>query len=192
MNEDYLIHYGVLGMKWGVRKKQPITSKSTSGSSRKIANAHNRELRDNYKNSKKEYKSAKKTYKQAKKGKIDVSVQDAKKNLNNSKASYQYHANKYSQNINNRQSMSMLGIGKTAQGTYYKARNNGKSKTNAALRAVGKQSAINLGKTAASIAGTAAVTYALSRVMAGGNTSLKQLPVSSIIEVKKFKVKTIH
>lgn len=186
-DSDYLIHYGVLGMKWGVRKKQPITSKSKIGSSRKIANAHNKEIRDAYKNSKKKYKQAKKVYKQSKKGKNDITIAESKKNLNAAKKSYNYNSQRYSSNINNRQAMNVLGIGKTAQGTYYKARNNGKSKINAGLRAFGKQSAIHVGRAAAGVAGSLAITYLLSKSVAG-NTSLKQLPASSIIEVKKFKV----
>lgn len=59
---DYLAHYGVKGMKWGVRRKRPKSAPRTNwGKNRQYAKEQDRRNRELHKSGKQAWKSAKKS-----------------------------------------------------------------------------------------------------------------------------------
>lgn len=116
---DYLAHYGVKGMKWGVRKKrEPVTK---WGQRRATARAHNEKIKS-------EWQRQKSLQKQGKVSKSDASYRNARRAR--------------TRNIVGRVAAGSTGFGKSLQGRYYQHRENGKSITEAALRTYGRQVAV--------------------------------------------------
>lgn len=79
MNDSYLAHYGVLGMKWGVRRYENKT-----GSYTKKGVSH-------VKSSIKKYDDAKETYKTLKKNKDKTGLHEAKINMKEAKKNLNYN-----------------------------------------------------------------------------------------------------
>lgn len=83
MEQDYLIHYGVLGMKWGVRKSKPSSGTKTKRSTKRKA-----------KKDAKEYARAKMFYGEGagnRRKLIKATVNDRSKNLTGYKAEFEKH-----------------------------------------------------------------------------------------------------
>lgn len=118
---NYLAHYGVKGMKWGVRKKRdPVTK---WGQRRATARAHNEQIKS-------EWERQKSLQKQGKVSKSDASYQNAR--------------SARTRNLAGRAAATSVGFGKSLQGRYYQHRENGKSVTEAALRTYGRQLAVTV------------------------------------------------
>ena len=69
ITEDFIAHFGVRGMKWGIRKKSSSKGKSTKGKSKKVSDMSDEELRK-----KVGRLSMEKQYKTLKKNKRDQSI----------------------------------------------------------------------------------------------------------------------
>lgn len=118
---NYLTHYGVKGMKWGVRKRRdPVTK---WGQRRATARAHNEQIKS-------EWERQKSLQKQGKVSKSDASYQNAR--------------SARTRNLAGRAAATSVGFGKSLQGRYYQHRENGKSVTEAALRTYGRQLAVTV------------------------------------------------
>lgn len=118
---NYLAHYGVKGMKWGVRKRRdPVTK---WGQRRATARAHNEQIKS-------EWERQKSLQKQGKVSKSDASYQNAR--------------SARTRNLAGRAAATSVGFGKSLQGRYYQHRENGKSVTEAALRTYGRQLAVSV------------------------------------------------
>ena len=118
---NYLAHYGVKGMKWGVRKRRdPVTK---WGQRRATARAHNEQIKS-------EWERQKSLQKQGKVSKSDASYQNAR--------------SARTRNLAGRAAATSTGFGKSLQGRYYQHRENGKSVTEAALRTYGRQLAVTV------------------------------------------------
>ena len=118
---NYLAHYGVKGMKWGVRKRRdPVTK---WGQRRATARAHNEQIKS-------EWERQKSLQKQGKVSKSDASYQNAR--------------SARTRNLAGRAAATSVGFGKSLQGRYYQHRENGKSVTEAALRTYGRQLAVTV------------------------------------------------
>lgn len=135
---DYLAHYGVKGMKWGVRKKRdPVTK---WGQRRATTRAHNEKIKS-------EWQRQKSLQKQGKVSKSDASYQNARRAR--------------TRNLAGRAAAASTGFGKSLQGRYYQHRENGKSVTEAALRTYGRQVAVSVAAGAALNVGRTLVTQYL-------------------------------
>ena len=135
---NYLAHYGVKGMKWGVRKRRdPVTK---WGQRRAIARAHNEQIKS-------EWERQKNLQKQGKVSKSDASYQNAR--------------SARTRNLAGRAAATSVGFGKSLQGRYYQHRENGKSVTEAALRTYGRQVAVSVAAGAALNVGRTLVTQYL-------------------------------
>lgn len=213
---EYLCHYGVKGMKWGVRKKSDRVSiadrrinrldkkiakndkRISKLSSKKHGTARYATIRDlkyvnDYNKASKDYISKKQAYKSAKGTSKEASAKQA---MRSSKLRKQAAYNKASGYAEGSALAGYLGYGKSARGSYIRSREMGRGRVNSALRATGKQTAINVGKTAAAVAGVATVGYLLNNRQTnwygnGSSKSIGSLPASDIINAKHVKVRTI-
>lgn len=162
--EYCLEHHGVKGMKWGVRKQRPRTSRlyndanyPTKGLSphgigrknyyRQVTNAHNNRI-------KKQYQSAKAKYKQ---GRM-------------SESEYKKYRDARISNLANRSTLAMVGFDKVSQGVYYSALNCGYSKPTAMAAAYGKQVIRNFGAMVA----TSTVMNVGSRFIRAGSSTIRR------------------
>lgn len=144
MNENELYHYGVKGMKWGVRKPvykvANLTGKmarnatnslqgrtafgeNAVGRNRRAAKQHNLEIKRNYQNAKarvenKEISRFSKEYRQAKSARV--------------------------KNLAGRAITQQMGFTDSGRGSYYRNRQMGESKAKSALKAIGRQTVTNL------------------------------------------------
>ena len=144
---NYLMHHGVKGMKWGVRKKPDVsqsgtnfsygTAKTRWGANRQRTKAHNKSIKSTYKQAKSDVKS----------GKISKESQE-----------YKSARSARRKNLAGRAAAKVGGFGKANQGRYYAHRDSGKSVAESALRTYGNKAvkAAVVG-TAVTIAGKAAV-----------------------------------
>lgn len=133
MYEPYLAHYGVKGMKWGVRKRrEPLTK---WGQRRARTNLHNQEIKMRYQKAKADVAS----------GKI-------------SKTSSEYRKARFNRikNLGGRAVASFVA-GKSAQGRYYQYRDRGETKVKALLKTAGRQSLSSAAIRAGIVGGTAVV-----------------------------------
>lgn len=132
-SQSYLVHYGVKGMKWGVRKKrEPVTK---WGQRRARTNLHNQEIKDRWERAKADVES----------GKL-------------SKTSSQYRKARFdrAKNLGGRAAVSLVA-GKSAQGRYYQYRDKGETKTKSLLKTIGRQSLSSAAVRAGLFGGTALV-----------------------------------
>ena len=140
MYENELCHYGVKGMKWGVRKAANLTGKAARnttnslqgrtafgenavGRNRRAAKQHNLEIKRNYQNAKAKVKSKEisrfsKEYRQAKGARV--------------------------KNLAGRAITQQMGFTDSGRGSYYRNRQMGESKAKSALKAMGRQTVTNL------------------------------------------------
>lgn len=141
-SQSYLAHYGVKGMKWGVRKKrEPVTK---WGQRRARTNLHNREIKDRWERAKEDVES----------GKL-------------SKTSSQYRKARFdrAKNLGGRAAVSLVA-GKSAQGRYYQYRDKGETKAKSLLKTIGRQSLSSAAIRAGLVGGTA-----LAGLVAAGTAS---------------------
>lgn len=127
-HDEYLMHYGVKGMKWGIRKKrsEPVTK---WGQRRKKAEDHNRKIKEQWERVKNDPNVSKETYNRARNARL--------------------------KNLAGRFFVSGVA-GKSIQGQYYQYRDAGETKTKALLKTAARRlptrvafnSAIVLGATA--------------------------------------------
>ena len=215
---SYLCHHGVKGMKWGVRKDKNRVS--TSRTDRKIARIDKRiaknEARINKLSSKKhgtaryadihslkminDVERARKTelskkqaYKDAKQS--GKGVKRAKQQYKNAKNYRQLQSIDRRNSIIRTKMVNDLGYGKSARGSYYRSREKGRGRVNSALRATGKQTAINLAVAAGTSALVAGGKYAVNSYLkkkVGNGSTLASLPAHEILEAKHVKVRTIR
>ena len=107
-HSDDLYHFGVKGMKWGVRKKrQPVTK---WGQRRQTANQHNQQIKERWNQAKVSGNTNSTEYKQARNARI--------------------------KNLAGRAFVSGVA-GKSAQGRYYQYRQRGESKVKSLLKTAG-------------------------------------------------------
>lgn len=136
---DYMYHYGVKGMKWGVRKtvstaistassnpnNRTLFGENAVGRNRRAAKQHNIAIKN-------QVTSAKSTYKSAKKSGNKAAVSSAKADLKVAKSARR-------KNLAGRAATQMIGFTDSGRGSYYRNRELGKSKVESALNAVGRQ-----------------------------------------------------
>jgi len=79
-SEEYLVHHGILGMKWGVRRYQ-----NADGSLTKQGLEHYRNSETRHDKAQSEYKSAKERYKADKTAENKSAVKEAKKEVKSAK-----------------------------------------------------------------------------------------------------------
>ena len=137
---NYLMHHGVKGQKWGVRKTKAWGLTANS----RAARQHNLNIKNDWIRAKH----------QAKAGVISKNsdtYQRAKLNRGN--------------NLRGRAGAFLIGHSKGAQGVYYRNRQAGKSKVNSALRSIGHQTLKNMAIGGIAAAGSAGVgLYLQSRM----------------------------
>lgn len=210
---DYLMHHGVKGMKWGVRRE-----KQTRGTGR--LNRLNKSIAKNQakidKISSKKRISDSKYYDRARLTEINkiktnkartqekkvarnaAKDQYGKDSKEYSKANRAYKQSKLHTMVSNQQiagkwnnrtmAQNYLGLGKSAQGTYLRNRDNGKGVVNSTLRAVGKQTAKSLAATAVTAAAVKAGSKYIAGKMASANSPYKQIPASTILQAKNVVI----
>lgn len=134
---DELMHYGVKGMKWGVRRERDAGSspRTAWGRRRQTTNQHNADI-------KKRYQSAK------------AAVEAGK--LSKSSTEYKQARNARIKNLAGRAVASTVA-GKSAQGRYYQYRENGETRMKSALKTIGHNAVSSTAIRASAAAGMAAL-----------------------------------
>ncbi len=142
---DYMYHYGVKGMKWGVRKAQSYVTSAGNAADRTLSNPNNRTLfgenavgrnrraaKQHNIATRERVTSAKSTYKSAKKSGSKTKLSSAKSELKSAKSARR-------KNLAGRAATQMLGFTDSGRGSYYRNRELGKGKVESALNAYGRQ-----------------------------------------------------
>lgn len=135
MNNE-LYHYGVKGMKWGVRKKRDSASKinpnnrtlfgeNAVGRNRRAAKQHNIAIRNQKEAAKQNLHAAKQTKNEKKIAKAEQEYKQAKSARR--------------KNLAGRAATQMMGFTDSGRGSYYRNREMGKSVVESALNAYGRQ-----------------------------------------------------
>lgn len=189
---NYLAHYGVKGMKWGVRRKRPKSAPRTNwGKNRQYAKEQDRRDRELYKSDKDKWKSAKKST--ARGSEARNAAKKEWKTAKRRHASYQNVAYTYA---------SQYGMSKAARGkqmkklgitadTPYSNLSVGKTvmeNGKAMAKQTGKYMLASVATSVAVAAGKAALSSYLGN-KGGGGSAVKALDTNLIeLDPKQYKV----
>lgn len=133
--ENELYHYGVKGMKWGIRKREdtPSGPRTAWGRRRQTTNQHNAAIKKRYQDARSAVESGK---------------------LSKKSTEYKQARNARIKNLAGRAAIASVA-GKSAQGRYYQYREKGETKAKAVLKTVGHNAVSSAAVRAAAVAGTA-------------------------------------